>query len=66
MTQEMVTAMIKTYTRFMKLSDKAYDEGNIEGYTKWLDCALALDIVAKEFHCTFKKTWDGQYVIVEM
>lgn len=65
MTEEMATAMIESYTKFMERFEKAYDAGSQEDVDKWLSMASALDITIKEIGFTFKKTWDGKYVIVE-
>lgn len=65
MTKEMATAMIKNYTKYAELANKAYDDGDLEEFGKWLDCANALRTVVEELGYTFRKSWDGQYVIVE-
>ena len=66
MTEEMASAMINSYSKFMELADKAYDAGNMTAFDKWIVSANAIDALANEFKLTFRKTWHGEYVLVEI
>ena len=66
MTKEMARALLKQYTRIMTIADRMWDKGDTDSYDEYLREAFTLDRVINELGYTFKKSFEGNYVIVEM
>jgi len=66
MTEKTAQAFIRHYTMIMEKADKAWEQEDISAYDGCLKETVALEMVINDLGFTFRKSYDGTYVIVEI